>query len=161
MGQYYGYFVNVSKTWLVIKEGLDDKARSAFGDTNVQITSEGRPYLGSALESPHFVNQFVSEKVQHWSTELKQLSSIAISQPHAAFAAYISSKWSYVSRTIPNIGYHLQKLEDIVRCELIPNLTGRPPPNDSEGLLMALPARLGGLGITNPSLHSDRVQRFP
>ena len=53
-------------------------------------------------------------------------------------------------------GYHLQKLEDIVRCELIPNLTGRPPPNDSERLLMALPARLGGLGITNPSLHSDR-----
>ena len=45
MGQYYGYFVNASKTWLVIKEGLDDKARSAFGDTNVQITSEGRPYL--------------------------------------------------------------------------------------------------------------------
>ena len=150
MGQYYGYFVNVSKTWLVIKEGLDDKTRSAFGDTNVQITSEGRPYLGSALGSPHFVNQFVSEKVQRWSTELKQLSSIAISQPHAAFAAYthgISSKWSYISRTIPNIGYHLQKLEDIVRCELIPNLTGRPPPNDSERLLMALPARLGCLGI--------------
>ena len=43
----------MSKTWSVIKEGLDDKARSAFADTNVQITSEGRPYLGSALGSPH------------------------------------------------------------------------------------------------------------
>ena len=46
-------------------------------------------------------------------------------------------------------------LEDILRTEFIPNLTGRPPPNDVERKLLALPARLGGLGISDHSLNSD------
>ena len=54
-----------------------------------------------------------------------------------------------------SIGYHLKVLDDILRSDLIPNLTGRPPPNDVEMELMALPARLGGLGIGIPSLNSD------
>ena len=46
-------------------------------------------------------------------------------------------------------------LEDILRTEFIPNLTGRPPPNDVERKLLALPARLGGFGISDHSLNSD------
>ena len=38
-----------------------------------------------------------------------------------------------------------------MRHRLIPALTGRPPPNDSERELLALPVRLGGLGIVNPT----------
>ena len=100
----------------------------------------------------------VSEKVQQWSKELKLLSAIAITQPHDAFAAYthgLASKWSYLCHTTPFISPHLKVLEDVLRTEFIPNLTGRPPPNDAERKLLALPARLGGLGISDPSLNSD------
>ena len=40
--------------------------------------------------------------------------------------------------------------------DLFPALTGRPPPNDLECDLFALPARLGGLGIRIPSRNDDR-----
>ena len=65
------------------------------------------------------------------------------------------SKWSYISRTIPDISNHLRRLEDTIRSDFIPSITGRPPPNDSVRNLLALPARLGGLGILDPSLRSD------
>ena len=49
----------------------------------------------------------------------------------------------------------LQPLDTILRSTLIPNLTGCPPPNDIDLLrLFALPARLGGLGITLPSAYA-------
>ena len=124
----------------------------------MKITSEGGPHLGAPLGSPEYVSQYVSEKVQQWSKELKLLSAIAITKPHAAFAAYthgLASKWSYLCRTTPFISPHLKVLEDVLRTEFIPNLTGRPPPNDVERKLLALPARLGGLGISDPSLNSD------
>ena len=80
------------------------------------------------------MSQYGSEKVQQWSKELKLLSAIATTQPHAAFSAYthgMISRWSYLTRTVPCIGHHLKVLNDILRSDLIPNLTGRPPPNDA------------------------------
>ena len=65
------------------------------------------------------------------------------------------SKWSYISCTIPDIGHHLQILEDTICSNSIPSITGRSPPNNTVRKLMALPTRLGGLGITDPSLHLD------
>ena len=126
----------------------------------MKITSEGCPHLGVPLGSPNYVSQYVSEKVQQWSKELKLLSAVATTQPHAAFAAYthgMTSKWSYLIRTVTSIGHHLKVLEisrgqisflDILRSDL------HPPPNDVEMKLMALPERLGGLGIGIPSLNS-------
>ncbi len=127
----------------------------------IKCANEGRPYLGGAIGSDTYVNEYVSGKVFQWSKELKLLSEIAASQPHAAFSAFthgMKSKWSYLSRTLPDSGCHLQALEDIIRCELLTTLTGRPPLNDTERKLMALPARLGGLGIVDPFLNA--VQEY-
>ena len=51
---------------------------------------------------------------------------------------------------VPNISHHLQSLEDTLKSKLIPQLTGKEPPNDLERDLLDLPARLGGMGIRNP-----------
>ena len=45
----------------------------------------------------------------------------------------------------------LQPLEEAIRTKLIPTLTGQSPPNDNVRRLLALPARLGGMGIIDPS----------
>ena len=124
----------------------------------MKITSEGHPHLGAPLGSPDYVSQYMFEKIQQWSKELKLLSSIAITQPHAAFAAYIhglASKWSFIGRTTPFISLQRKVLEDILRTEFMPTLTCHPPPNDVERKLLALPARLGGLGISDPSPNSE------
>ena len=81
------------------------------------------------------------------------MAKVATSQPHATFAAFIHGnvhKFTYLSRTTPIQDHLLQPLEDVIRTQLIPAWTGRAPPNDLERELFALPARLGGLGITNP-----------
>ena len=70
------------------------------------------------------------------------LSTIAETQPHAAYATFTKvmiRKWSYLTRTIPNISTHLQPLEDMIRSHFIPSLTGRVPPDDTERELLALP----------------------
>ena len=82
---------------------------------------------------------------QRWSSLVSTLSEIAKSQPHAAFSALthgLQSKWTYLSRVIPNIRDELSPLDDVLRSKLHPALTGRPPPNDLEYALFALPTRL-------------------
>ncbi len=158
LGPGYGYFPNPSKTWLVTKEDCHSNAVAAFEGTNINVTSSGRPYLGAALGTVAYTDQFVSEKVAQWSDEVRLLSAIATTQPHAAYAAFnhgLSSKWSYLSRTLPNLSNHFQHLENVIRSELIPTLTGNPPPNESDRELFALPARLGGLGLRNPARNCD------
>ena len=48
-GSDYGYFLNASKTRLIVKEGYKDEAVSTFKGTQVVITEEGKKYLGSAI----------------------------------------------------------------------------------------------------------------
>ena len=86
------------------------------------------------------------------------LAEVAKTQPHAAYAAFIHGyvhKFSYLCRTTPNIDLLLQPLEDCIRSRLIPALTGRAPPSDTVRELLALPVRLGGLGIVNPTTLSS------
>ena len=130
------------------------EASKIFSGTAVNITSHGRPYLGSPIGSQSYVEEFVLEKVGEWKDELLQLCQWARTQPHAAFTAYTHgwcSRWSFLTRTSPDICHLLKEIEDIIRMNLLPSLTGRPPLNDIERDLLSLPARLGGIGIVNPS----------
>ena len=68
----------------------------------------------------------------------------------------LSSSWSYLSRTIPDIADLLKSLEETIQQHLIPALTGRPPCSREERDLLALPIRLGRMGITNPVSTSQR-----
>ena len=74
--------------------------------------------------------------------ELDNLATIAVIQLHAAHATFthgLSSKWSYLTRTIRDI----------------PVLTGQSPPDDEILNLLTLLARLGGIDITSPTPHAD------
>ena len=158
-GPDFGYFPNPSKTWLVTKEGCHAAGLSTFDGTGVNVTSDGRPYLGAAVGSAEYVENYVESKVSSWRSSVCNLTTIAKTQPHAAYSALthgLSSKWTYLSRTIPNISNLLKPLDDTLRTKLIPTLTGRPPPSDLECALFALPARMGGLGVTIPSKQADQ-----
>ena len=157
-GPKFGYHPNASKTWLLTKEEHLDQARTLFNDTQVNITTHGRPHLGAPLGCKEYVSEFVSDKVDCWVQELTMLADIAKSQPHAAHAGFTHGymhKFSFLCRTIPNIENQLQPLENCIRLHLIPALTGRSPSNVERSLL-GLPPRLGGMGITNPTTTSTQ-----
>ena len=99
----------------------------------------------------------MSAKVQDWVKEIQQLAKAAVSQPHAAHAAFthgLSSRWSCLLRTIPDIQDLLLPLENAIHHHFIPALTGRPPCSSLERDLLSLPVRLGGLGLRNPAVES-------
>ena len=121
--------------------------------TDVHITIQGKRHLGAAIGSRTFTEEYVSHKVQTWTKEIKRIGKVATSQPHAAYAAFthgLSSRWTYLLRTIPDIQDLLIPLENEIHQTLISALTGRPPCSKVEHDLLGLPVRLGGLGLTNP-----------
>ena len=156
-GPKFGYFPNPKKSWLVVKEDLLDQARTIFDKSGIQITSEGQRYLGGCIGSATFAETYACSKIANWEAELSRLCDFAISQPQAAYTAFthgLVHKWTFLSRTLADIGHLFQPLKDIIRHRFIPALTGRQGINDDERTLFALPVRLGGLNIPNPTLQA-------
>ena len=86
------------------------------------------------------------------------MSRFAIEDPQAAYIAYtkgMSSRWTFVQRTVCNTSKLFQPLEDVIRQVLLPAIVGRAI-SDSERNIIALPMRYGGLGIQNPVEIADR-----
>ena len=82
-----------------------------------------------------FVERFVQRKVEGWVKEVERLSSFAMTQPHAAYAAFthgLVSRWNYLLRvvdweTLSSIDL-LQPLESAIQFQFIPAITGQAPP---------------------------------
>ncbi len=144
--------VTTKKTWLIVKPQHHDATAEIFLGSGVKITAQGKRHLGSAIGSPSFIETYVQEKVTQWGEEVKHLATIAAAHPQAAHAAFthgFSNKWTYLTRTIPDIANDLQPLEDAIRHFLLPAITGKTAIGDPVRELFTLPARLGGLNITN------------
>ena len=100
------------------KKNIQPGLLNCFKVLMCRLPEKGRDILGAALGSRTFVETYVTGKVQEWVREVEQLAAIARSQPHAAYAAMthgLSSKWTYLSRTIPNISDLFQPLENVIR----------------------------------------------
>ena len=83
-------------------------------------------YLGAPIGCSEYVESFVHDQVDQWSSELEVLTDFAKSQPQAAYSVLtkgLSSNWSYVTRTTPFISHLLQPVEYVIRQKLVPTLT--------------------------------------
>ncbi len=80
-GPGFGDFPNASKTWLVTKSRHHDAAVSIFAGTGVNVTPEGRPYLGAAIGSREYVTAQVESKVDDWVSSVQHLATIAVTNP--------------------------------------------------------------------------------
>ena len=159
-GPAFGYHPNASKTYLVVKQEHETSARQLFADTEVHITLQEKRHLGAAIGSKSFTEEYVRNKVETCTNEIKRLARVAVTQRHADFAAFthgLSSRWSYLTRTIPDIQDLLLPLEKEIHQTFIPAIIGRPPCSELERDLLSLPARIGGMGLTNPATVSQNA----
>ena len=88
---------------------------------------------------------------------MTRLAEFARSQPQASYAAFtfgLRHRWMYFMRTLPDIGNLLQPLERVIWDALIPSVIGRNC-SEAERDLVALLVRMGGFGLTNPSVSAD------
>ena len=127
-GHRIGYFVNESKSWLMLKDPqLLDEATRLFASPDINITTEGKRHLEAALGNSSFCDEYIQLKVDDWCREMEKLCGFVKSQPHAAFSAYIHGqqhKFVYFLHTLPNIGKHLKPFDDIINEKLIPTFFG-------------------------------------
>ena len=106
----------------------------------------------------------MKEKINQWIQELRILSKIAWYEPQAAYSCFIigfKHKPTYFMRTIPNIGKELKQLDDVVRTEFIPAITGGINCSDLERKLLSFPPKLGGLRIRIFSETAEESTNFP
>ena len=104
-GPKFGCHVYPPKSWLLAKEEHLEKAKALFDSCGINITTEGRPLLGAPIGTQSFSNDFIQEQISQWVAEVKALSSVATTQPQAAYAAYTHGlggnyyylKWAYLS----------------------------------------------------------------
>ena len=159
IGPQYGYYPNATKTYLLVKPNQLTDAQRIFSSTGVQVTSEGRRYLGGAFGSAEFCENCLCGKVSDWEEEIRRLAVFAATQLHASFASLVHgviNKWFYALRVAsPSSSNLLKPLEQAISQVLIPALTNQPPVNDATRCLLALPSRLGGMGIVNPETQSS------
>ena len=165
IGPHYGYFPNGVKTHVLVKKEHVDTANEIFRDTAMTISVDGERYLGGAMGTASFIQKYVQRKVEEWVKEVLQLSKIAETQPHTAYAAFthgLASKWNYLLRVtdweVLSLSEILKPLESAIQSQFIPAITGQPPPGGLVREMLALPVRHGGLGLMNP-IASAKEQR--
>ena len=64
VGPCHGYFPKPSKSWLIVKPGLEEEARRLFDGLGLNISVSGmKSYLGSPIGTNEFIKSVFSEKV--------------------------------------------------------------------------------------------------
>ena len=152
LGPQVGYHPNARKSFLIVKPEHYEHAVQTFNGTDVIVTKEGQRHLGAVIGTEDFKIQYVTEKVAEWVKEIKMLSDIAKTEPHAAYTAFthgVKHRWNYLMRTIPNVSQQMRPLETAIKDSFIKVLTKGRPLTPEERSILALPSRMGGLLIIN------------
>jgi len=79
-------------------------------------------------------------------------------QPQAAYAVFthaLMNRWTFLMRTVPGTDILLQPLEEAIRHQFLPAVTGRQGITDLERDLLAPPVRHGGLGVLVPTRNAN------
>ena len=161
-GEKFGYLVNGSKSWLIVKsEALADEAKRVFGD-EVNITTEGQRCLGAVIASQEYKDQYCEEKVRVWKEEIERLSKIARSKPHTAYIAFTKgykSKFTYFMRIIESFEDYVDPVQEVIDDLLLPTLFGQSEPLPKEvRRLVTLTTMARGLGM--PDLRAGAPQQL-
>lgn len=149
-GPSFGYFPQATKTWLIVKPKLEEKAKSIFKQTNVEITTKGKKHLGAVIGHIDFKNEFMTNKVNDWIDEITTLSEIAKFAPQEEYTCFTSGykhKLGYFMRTLPDFSHHLKQVDDVIKFKLIPAITGGMVLTEDTKSLFSLPPSIGGMGI--------------
>ena len=120
-------------TWW--KEG-GEPIKWRIGSTD--ISCDGKKYLGTPLCTALFVHSLIQQPGR------KNLNYCLALQSHNPMLLMLSlhgftSKWTYLTKVVPDVSDLFAPLEAIIRQIFLPSLTGQSSLSDE---LMALPVRL-------------------
>ena len=106
IGPDFDYYPNDKKRWIIAKPNKETIMKGVFKEIAVNVTVQGQKHLGAAIGSREFVEDYVTDKVSNWISEIRILAEITVTHPQACYAAYtfrLKHRWTYFLRTLPDI----------------------------------------------------------
>ena len=160
IGPKYGYFPKTSKSYHIVKEDQLTNATVLFDNSNLNITVDGKRHFGAIVGSDGYKREYVNELVKNWNGQTCMLSTVAESQPQAAYSAFMNgfkNKLCYFMRNSPDISSLLLSIEDTIRNRFIPSITGGHICNEEERKLLSLPTIYAAI----PFGQNKRYKNYP
>ena len=77
LGSKFGYFPEVSKSWLIVKEKVVQKAQSVFKYTNIKILLQRASHILVQLLGQKNSSKNILKKIDQWIKELRVFCKIA------------------------------------------------------------------------------------
>jgi hypothetical protein len=152
-GPKFGYFPEPAKSILIVAPAMVEEARRIFtGRLKVKVVTGAR-FLGGFVGEESERSAYVAAKTKEWVAMTTKLADIAELQPQAAYTAFrlsLSAQWSYLLRVVPGAHTELKTLEEAIATRFLPAVLGGHI-TDDERAVFSLPARMGGMGVRDPS----------
>ena len=149
-GSIFGYFPNATKSWPIARlgflDGFLDTAKHLYDNTNINITTEGRKYLGAALGNKKIGKTIPQTKVIEWNSEIETLAKITQYQQQVTLSTLtpgVIRRWICAMSTNEYTTEPLLPLGMEIQNKLISAITGRHQPGEVE--------RIKAFGTTTPT----------
>ena len=156
-GPVFGYFREPSKSFLVVDKQYAEEADHIFDKYLITIV-EGKRFLGGFIGDGNEKDIYLKKKVLEWVDKFEKLSFVAKTEPQCALSGLTKSlqaEWNFSHRVLGGSSQLFQPLENLLMEKCLPVILGNLSISSRERRLFCLPARKGGLGVSNLTRFGD------
>ena len=163
-GPARGYFPEPSKSIMICSPEHHEVLEERMGAKGLHFKySVGHRYIGGFIGSEDARREWVEEQVEQWTEGVDVLARVAHRFPQTAYAGLAKSlqhEWQYLQRVTPAVAESFAPIEEALAEGFLPALLKE----SVEGVaklreLLALPVRMAGLGVPNPTVTADACYR--
>jgi hypothetical protein len=158
LGPRRGYFPEPDKSILIAPVATPPSALASLAEFNFR-QEDGHRYLGGFVGSGETEAAWVDPQVHQWVEGVHRLAAAARRYPQTAYAGLsqsLQSEWQYLQRVTPDIAPAFAPLETAIATVFLPALLDASVEEVAKlRPLLALPTRLGGLGIPDPTTTGE------
>ena len=62
LGPKFGYFLEGSKSWIIVRENAKERAQTIFDNTKIKIITDGQRRLGAVIGTANFKQNYMNQK---------------------------------------------------------------------------------------------------
>jgi hypothetical protein len=153
LGPEYGYFLEPSKTIIVVKEHNKRAAKVYLKDLGLTVLTGTRYLLGGYVGEEWDQNDWIVKQAKKWTDAVGKLAYVAENHPQAAYAGLqksLQQEWQFVQRATESIDDKFSGIEYKIQTKFLPALFGTKSITNTRRQLTCLPMKKAGIAIPNP-----------
>ena len=147
----FGYFPEPSKSFLIVDKQYAEEAHHIFDKYSITIV-EGKRFLGGFIGDGNEKDIYLKKKELECVDKIEKLSFVAKTEPQCALSRLTKSlqaEWNFSHRVLGGSSQLFQPLENLLMKKFLPAILA------TSSISSCLPARKGGLGVSNPTSFAD------